>query len=334
MDRIGYISINKLMLKLGIFQNLRDWLRPAFGITACQYFAASMKGPRKENQDNYLMLSPEGIGECLSNGQVKLLAIPQWDKQWYRFAVADGMGGHQQGREIAEALVLALPTIKPQPDPLILRAALYELHRQLMRDFATDDDHSPGTTLTLVDLHLSGSAVVAHVGDSRLYHWKKGNGSNRYWQQLTHDHTQAEFEWRSSQHEECSYWQQPTATDKQHAVAQAVGYGSYGLLTDTNGHRPLQFSDELRLDVIQDLPPHAQQHADIFALRLQPGDALLLATDGLWAMPDADCPHLPSPNTFDNQAALEKLIWDALAANGRDNTTAVLCRSLLTPSPT
>lgn len=321
------------MAERSVLKSLQDWLFPAFDTSKCQYLAASMKGPRQENQDNYLMLAPGGIGNCLINEQFQSLKITHWGDQWYRFAVADGMGGHRNGREVAEALIQALPTIKPQKNPALLREAVYSLHRQLMQNFVTDDEHSPGTTLTLVDVHISGLALVAHVGDSRLYHWKKGNHGNHHWQQLTYDHTQAEFDWRSSQYEEDIYWQQPTAADKRHTIAQAMGYGSYGLLVNADGHRPLQFADELRLDMVQDLPPHAQAHADVFSLRLQTGDALLLATDGLWSIPDTDGPHLPSPSMLDSQTALERLLWDVLAAESRDNTTAVLYRSLLNPAP-
>lgn len=311
-----------------LFQPLRDWLFPAFDSGYCQQLAISMKGPRQENQDNYLLLAPGGGGECLSNGQTQPLQMTHWSEQWYRLAVADGMGGHQHGREIAEALVQALPNIKPQKNPALLREAVYGLHRQLLQQFATNDDHSPGTTLTLVDIHISGLVLVAHVGDSRLYHWKRGNGGQRCWQQLTHDHTQEEFDWRSLQGEEALYWHTPNPTDKQHTVAQAMGYGSYGLLANAQGHRPLQFSDDLRLDLAEELPPHAQGHADVFSLRLQPGDALLLASDGLWAMPGKDSPRLPVPTELGSSDALGKLVWDALAADGSDNTTAVLFRSL------
>lgn len=283
--------------------------------------AVSMRGPRAENQDNYLLIQPGGRAEYLLHEQAETRHIPGWGKQWWRLLLADGMGGHHNGREISETMIQLALDIKPVWEPGTLRQKLYTLHQQLRESFAQQhEQHSPGTTLVWVDVHISGLAVMAHVGDSRLYHW---SAIQRTWRQATHDHTYQEFDWRVNTASPDSQ----SATSRP-GLAQAMGYGSYGLLVDADGQRSPMFSPHLRLDLAQEMLPHARSHADIMRLRLQAGDALLLASDGLWATPQQTEPLLPPLNMLDTATGLDKLVWDTLAAEGRDNTTAVLLRPL------
>jgi protein phosphatase len=105
------------------------------------------------------------------------------------FVVADGMGGHNAGRE---ASLLALRTIgesflsaPPSQDPgtsleRALQAANLRIHEQGLSDRAY---RGMGTTCTALLLRGSRS-VIAHVGDSRAY--AVGKSGIR---QLTEDHT-------------------------------------------------------------------------------------------------------------------------------------------------
>jgi protein phosphatase len=65
---------------------------------------------------------------------------------------------------------------------------------------------------------------------------------------------------------------------------------------------------------------------DLFTERLQPGDALLLCSDGQWEMT-----HDPEMETIlasadDVQATCEALLSAANQAGGEDNITSVLIR--------
>lgn len=296
------------MLKRTPFQHLRAWLRPPCSPAQSTAQANSDKGSRPENQDNYLLITPDGTAQCLLEQSVHTWQQPNWSKQWWRLAVADGVGGHQNGREIAQQLVQMLSEIPPNFDCACMRASVLGLHTRLLKQFAINDAHSPGSTLLWVDIHQSGRCMVAHIGDCRLYHWQTD-----HWQVLTHDHTSEEFDWRETPDFELS--------DKQNRVAQALGYGSFGLITTPGTtHRPLRFSEQVRLDLAKDLPTHAQSHADVFSFYLEPSSGLLLASDGLWSMPDTLRPIWLAPADLRQANQLSKLIWDSLSANQDDDT--------------
>ncbi len=73
---------------------------------------------------------------------------------------------------------------------------------------------------------------------------------------------------------------------------------------------------------------HSQDtHADVHHLRLQPGDQLLLCTDGLTDIVPAQRIAQCLDESASAQAACDGLVQLALAAGGKDNVTAVLARA-------
>lgn len=96
------------------------------------------------------------------------------------FVVCDGVGGEAKG-EVASNTVAqtigdylsSLDTSKPLTDNDIARA-LSEAYNALA-DALTDDNRGMATTMTLLCLH-AGGATVAHIGDSRIYHIRPGDG--------------------------------------------------------------------------------------------------------------------------------------------------------------
>jgi serine/threonine protein phosphatase PrpC len=141
-------------------------------------YAATDPGPvRPVNEDAYLL-----------------------DADLRLYAVADGMGGHNAG-EVASQLALealggfvrrsatdtdlswpygVLPDLSFQANRL--RTGLHLANRRVFRAAESHDDYT-GMGTTVVAALIDGTrGVVAHVGDSRIYHW-----SNKALKVLTKD---------------------------------------------------------------------------------------------------------------------------------------------------
>lgn len=125
------------------------------------------------------------------NNEDSLLSLP--DHGFY--AVADGMGGYEGG-EIASKLALASlqayyellgdDVHEPDPDSELaierLGLAIRIAHREVVRR-ATGPLRRMGTTLACLAIR-DGRAVIAHVGDSRVYLLRDGEI-----EQVTRDHS-------------------------------------------------------------------------------------------------------------------------------------------------
>jgi protein phosphatase len=120
---------------------------------------ASLIGPRQRNEDFCGAATPEGT-ELEAKG---LLA-----------AIADGVGGHANGREASEYTVRGLlsdyyATPETWGVPQALDTVLQALNRWLIAHAAKSPD-SAGMATTLSAIVLRGCRYyVAHVGDSRIY---------------------------------------------------------------------------------------------------------------------------------------------------------------------
>lgn len=105
--------------------------------------------------------------------------------------LADGLGGHARG-EVASRLAvercLSCFQARPSLAPEALEEMVLEAHQALRAAAQTHVDED-GVKSTLVILALNGStARWAHVGDSRLYHFRRGRVSAR-----TRDHSVPEM---------------------------------------------------------------------------------------------------------------------------------------------
>ncbi|MBQ7488788.1 MAG: Stp1/IreP family PP2C-type Ser/Thr phosphatase [Clostridia bacterium] len=103
------------------------------------------------------------------------------------FAVADGMGGHLAG-EVASALAIdavrKLAGQELQPDVLSLETMVREANLSIARH-AQEHPECSGMGTTLDMLWENGRYVfIAHVGDSRIYRFRKGQI-----EQITRDHS-------------------------------------------------------------------------------------------------------------------------------------------------
>ncbi len=282
--------------------------------------AVSKKGQRAENQDNFLIIRPRkdgGKARYLKNEKPFETLVKQWPPTYVRLAVADGMGGHACGREMAEAVVEKLLTVPPCQSPAEMRAAIIDLHQTLTDMFPGKGDKSPGSTLVMADISLRNrQAVLLNIGDSRAFLLR---GDKR--RQLTHDHHAAEFAWRDGELERDDYELQLNAGARR--LVQALGYGSVGIVKDADGYKPFRFMRPIRLDLKEDLPDALAAHADVFTLKLRSGDLLLLATDGLWSAAPADLELALASGDMYHQECLEKMAGSALQRGATDNITIV-----------
>jgi protein phosphatase len=210
------------------------------------------------------------------------------------FAVADGMGGHVAGEVASQRALEPVEELNGNQfaDPEDAQAALVDAIAQANRSVIADAAANPnlsgmGTTLTAVMLR-NGRLHLAHVGDSRAYLLRPGEAIS----QLTTDHTLVEQlirEGRISRDEAATHPQRSVVT-------RAIG-----------------IDREVEVD-------------SLAPLELQPGDQVVLCSDGLTGPVGDDEMAAVLEAEPDGDAATSKLIAMANERGGPDNITVVLLR--------
>lgn len=226
------------------------------------------------------------------------------DAERQLFLVADGMGGHTHGEVASSTAVEAIRQYvgdfaedgTPPPCPggdgdrerskplSLLEGAILSAHERVLHAIRQDGSlHGMGTTVAAL-LVCGSSAVVAHVGDSRVYRLRNGE-----LELLTEDHT----------------W-----------VNEQV---SAGFLSEDQAR-----VHPLKNVVTRALGGDGQLEVDVGQIDLQPGDRYLLCSDGLTTMlrdpeiarrlrrdepPEEVCRHL---------------VADAQERGGYDDTTVIV----------
>lgn len=209
------------------------------------------------------------------------------------FAVADGMGGHAAG-EVASRIaietvdeLLARKRALPDDIPGTLRSIVQEANQRIA-DRIKQSPECAGMGTTLVIAAVSGSTVwLAHVGDSRAYILH--DGAIR---QLTSDHS---------------------------FVNELV---RLGMLTAEQASR-----DPRRNVVTRALGSDPSVVPDVIEEECEPGDVLLLCSDGLNTMlRDEQILQAMSMAPEDLEDACRQLVSGANDAGGEDNITVVLAQ--------
>jgi PPM family protein phosphatase len=236
------------------------------------------------------------VGRVRAGNEDALLALrPEGDRQGQVVvAVADGMGGHKAG-EVASALAIAalkrsvevVDSSAPADDLLTYAAELG--NRSIFEASAEDPDkEGMGTTLVCALVEEDGQTVVANVGDSRAYGYTAGESVL-----ITIDHT-----WVN---------QQVLAGEMNEREARISPFRN--LLTRTLGNAP-----SVDVDLFKG-----------FQL-LDPGDALVLVSDGVTGYLDEGDFSAVLAGTESAQEAAERLVDEAVRRGGADNATAVVVR--------
>lgn len=245
-------------------------------------------GPRDENQDNFLLIGPTCNCFSLKDEEYRQGNIKTWPADHIRLAVADGMGGHAQGREFAERVIDSLIRLEFQTTPEQLKKSAEALHCELFAEFF-NGKKSPGSTLVLADITPDGNGTLLNIGDSRAY-ISSSDGilfEDSEMVTLTHDHTEVEFAWRVGliDDEQLASLQNGATSP----IAQAIGFGHLELAASDNPNIPFtkQHKPSLTLNL-------ESEHKDVFSFTIEKGQCLTLASDGWW-----------NPDSQDNSTMLQ-----------------------------
>lgn len=230
--------------------------------------AATDTGQRAENQDSSVALPPV-------------------------FAVADGMGGHAEGRQAAEAVVDRLAAAEGTSLTVEgLREAIREADERI-RSVAESiaDARGMGTTVAgvaLVEAVVEGTPqpcwAVFHVGDSRVYLFADGR-----LERVSTDHSVVQELLDAGMIREGDVASHP----QRHLVTRALGVGAPG-------------------------------NPDVTLLPVEPGQRFLACSDGLTGeMDDEEIARLLAAAADPGEAAAV-LVRTAADRGASDNVTAVV----------
>ena len=263
----------------------------AFGVT-------DQGKKRQTNEDQFL------IAELSKSMRLLQTSLPEpqlqvGSAQGHLFLVADGMGGEAAGERASALAVLAIEpftldtfkwffganTADAEKTLREFKAALSQADDRILSEAAEHPELSGmGTTVTMA-FQLGSQLCIVHVGDSRAYLQRSGG-----LHQLTQDHT---------------------------VVAEMVRNGT--LREDEASRHPLR---HVITNVIGGKEPGVR--VDAHAVEIEPGDRLLLCSDGLTEMVNDEVIAATLDAHTAPEAAAERLVALANDGGGRDNITVVL----------
>ncbi len=219
------------------------------------------------------------------NGQAQQIGL---------FVVADGMGGHANGQDASR---LAIQTIIDYVLPRLVHGGdtqetaekllvdSVQLANQAVHQHNIENNADMGTTVTAT-LVVDATAHVANVGDSRTYLYRTSDGLTK----VTRDHS---------------------------VVASLV---DAGIIQPDD-----IYTHPKRNQIYRSLGEKPFVEVDPFTVQLQPGDKLLLCSDGLWDMVrDPEIKHVLEMPTSDPQQTGSNLIKAALNGGGEDNVSVIV----------
>ena len=201
-------------------------------------------------------------------------------------AVADGMGGAKAGEVAAQMTVDALSRTGPAPSVEQVVEAIDDANREIRELSQADPDHAGMGTTVTAVLVGEDGVTALHVGDSRAYVMRGGQI-----RQVTEDHSLVGELVRQGQL----------------SAEEAERHPSRNIITRALG---------AEVNVAVDRVP----------LALESGDVVLLCSDGLTTMVDADDIVRIVSGARSLRSAADALVEAAIAGGGTDNITVVLGR--------
>jgi serine/threonine protein phosphatase PrpC len=209
------------------------------------------------------------------------------------FLVVDGIGGQAAGEKAAAIAVERLRARLERQTGATeqrIREAIAIANNEIIKAARSNPEWEGMACVLTVAVLENGSAVVGHVGDSRLYHIRRGAI-----RKITHDHSPVGEREDKGEIGESEAMRHP----RRNEVFRDVG---------SEEHEP----DDPNFIEIQRIPFDAES-------------ALLLCSDGLSdQVPAAEIERLVESNANDPDAAVRELIDAANRAGGKDNVTVVV----------
>lgn len=252
------------------------------------------------NGNDWLEYQPERCGGATDKGPTR---AENQDAFWIPdqntptdlgalYLVADGVGGQQDG---AVASKLAVETVQQvfyelrrqgEPASTALKEALEKANRDILEEVQKRQVRKMGSTFVGA-VQDGDKLVVAHVGDARAYLIRHGE-----LRQLTRDDT----------------WVQRQVDAGLITEEEAADHEFRNVVTQVLGNKP-EINIHLSTSNV-----------------LQPGDAVLLCSDGLYdVLPDRRMISLVTENQ--PRLAARLLVEAAIEADATDNITAVIMRT-------
>jgi serine/threonine protein phosphatase PrpC len=221
---------------------------PPFPAVTVEFGAASHVGRvRERNEDNFAIFRRTRTQKSLLTSLADGILANSGDEA-FGFVVADGMGGAAAGElasrvaietawdlaEQASSWVMRLRDLATQQVQERTEAFVSEMHRTL-REIGEANPRLTGMGTTWTSVYVVGwHALVAQVGDSRVYHWRQGT-----LRQVTRDQTLAQVLIDSGV--------PPEDTSKvRHILTNSLG-GKEKVITPDVGHFVLEDGDRLLL---------------------------------------------------------------------------------------
>jgi serine/threonine protein phosphatase PrpC len=209
------------------------------------------------------------------------------------FVVADGMGGHADGKLASQLVIqsirdIILPALRSEADEMVcaellhsgVQQANFTLYQRNLERHAM-----MGTTMTGAIIFGTRAHIVS-VGDSRTYLYRPFQGLK----QITRDHS---------------------------LVAELV---AAKLITPDE-----VYTHPRRNEITRCLGDKEEVEIDSFIVPLEVGDILLLCSDGLWEMVrNPDIEELITSSPRQAEQLTELLIQAALNRGGADNVSVVV----------
>jgi protein phosphatase len=242
---------------------------------------------RDHNEDSLLYLKL-----CLNNTSI--------ERTWGVYIVADGMGGHAGGevasglaiRRAAEVIMENYLAFSLDPEVRYDQIQVKEIvrHAVLQANEAVRQEALARSndmgTTLTMALVVGDRATIANIGDSRTYLYREGK-----LRRITKDHSLVMRLVELGQIQEKDIYTHP----QRNAVLRSLG-------------------DRSNVEV------------DLYTERLQPGDVLLLCSDGQWEMThDPEMERILSTiDDVEPEVVCQELIVSANRAGGEDNITSII----------
>ena len=209
------------------------------------------------------------------------------------FLVVDGIGGQAAGEKAAEIAVARIRARLDRQTGTIeqrVRESIAMANNEILRAAASHRQWAGMACVLTLAVLDDGTAVVGHVGDSRLYKIRQGRI-----EKLTHDHS---------------------------PVGEREDGGE---LTEVEAMRHPRRNEVFRDVGSEPHQPDDPNFIEILHVRFEPDSALLLCSDGLSdQVGSKDIRVIVERHAADPETAVRDLIDAANLAGGKDNVTAVV----------